>query len=75
LTKINRLYPTPTGLPRYKEAIDLYTRGLQIDPDNHVLYSNRSAAYLKENERGQVRLSKAWGHGWYDAMWTTGCSF
>lgn len=39
---------------RYKEAIALYTQGLDIDPDNHVLYSNRSAAYLKEQERGKA---------------------
>lgn len=47
------LPPSPS-LPRYKEAIALYTQGLDIDPDNHVLYSNRSAAYLKEQERGKV---------------------
>lgn len=47
--------PVHPSLPhRYKEAIDFYTRGLQVDPDNHVIHSNRSAAFLKENERGKV---------------------
>ncbi|EWM23747.1 stress-induced protein [Nannochloropsis gaditana] len=39
---------------RYKEALALYTQGVAIDPDNHVLYSNRSAAFLKESERGKA---------------------
>lgn len=39
---------------KYKEAIDAYSKGIDIDPDNHVLFSNRSAAYLKEQERGKV---------------------
>jgi Flp pilus assembly protein TadD len=29
----------------FKEAIRLFTRGLEIDPNNFLLYSNRSAAY------------------------------
>jgi len=29
----------------YKQAIDLYTEALKVDPDNAVLYSNRSACF------------------------------
>jgi hypothetical protein len=30
----------------FHEAIKLFTLGLEIDPNNFLLYSNRSAAYV-----------------------------
>jgi len=29
------------------KAVELYSQGLKRNPDDHVLYSNRSAAYLR----------------------------
>eukprot|EP00034_Subulatomonas_tetraspora_P001592 GABW01001917.1.p1 GENE.GABW01001917.1~~GABW01001917.1.p1 ORF type:complete len:111 (-),score=30.95 GABW01001917.1:3-335(-) len=34
----------------YDEAIRFYTQGIEVDPTNHVLYSNRSAAYSHKGE-------------------------
>lgn len=34
----------------YDKAIDLFTQAIAIDPKNHVLWSNRSAAHTGKRE-------------------------
>ena len=29
----------------YTEAVDFFTQAINLDPNNHVLFSNRSASY------------------------------
>lgn len=56
----------------YECAIQLYSQGLEIDPDNYVLYSNRSAAYLKFDFKSKalydaekcVQLAPNWAKGY-----------
>ena len=44
----------------FKTAVELFTSGIALDPTNHVLYSNRSAAYasLKQYEQALVDADK-----------------
>ena len=39
---------------QWQKAIDLYTQAIQEEGDNHLIYSNRSAAYVKA---GQFELA------------------
>jgi stress-induced-phosphoprotein 1 len=57
---------------KFPEAIDLFSQAISLDPTNHVLYSNRSAAYasLKDytsavNDANEtVRLKPDWAKGY-----------
>lgn len=56
----------------FTKAIECYTEAIQLDPSNHVLYSNRSAANAKDQKYEQalsdaekcVELKPDWGKGY-----------
>lgn len=56
----------------FDEAIKCYTSAIELDPNNHVLYSNRSAAYAKarkyalalEDANKTVSLNPSWSKGY-----------
>ena len=51
------------------EAIDFYKQAIDLEPDNHLLYSNRSAAYAKAGKYTEalqdaekvIELKPDWG--------------
>ncbi|CAH0406778.1 unnamed protein product [Chilo suppressalis] len=56
----------------YKEAIDSYSSAIALDSQNHVLFSNRSAAYAKagnykaalEDAEKTVSINPSWSKGY-----------
>ncbi|KAG4305239.1 hypothetical protein PORY_001409 [Pneumocystis oryctolagi] len=57
---------------KYEEAIGMYTEAIALDPNNHVLYSNRSACYaslknfdeaLKDSIKC-IEIQPNWAKGW-----------
>ncbi|GBC09925.1 hypothetical protein RclHR1_09200010 [Rhizophagus clarus] len=56
----------------YEKAIELFTKAIELDPANHVLYSNRSACYASlkqydkalENANKTIELKKDWAKGY-----------
>ncbi|KYB24621.1 stress-induced-phosphoprotein 1 [Tribolium castaneum] len=57
---------------KFEEAIKHYTEAIKLDPSNHVLYSNRSAAFAKANNHESaledanktVELKPDWAKGY-----------
>jgi len=55
------------------DAIDFYSDAINTDPTNHILYSNRSAAYSKQNNwkaalvdaQKTVEMAPTWGKGYF----------
>lgn len=58
---------------KYAESISWYTQAIQADPTDHVLYSNRSAAYIGSKEFAKaladadkcISIKSNWGKGYY----------
>ncbi|VVU95196.1 Tetratricopeptide repeat [seawater metagenome] len=56
----------------FKNAIEFFEQAIVSDPDNHILYSNRSAAYLSlgngdlalQDAEKCIELNEDWIKGW-----------
>lgn len=56
----------------YDQAIEAYTKAIEINPNDHVFYSNRSAAYLSKGDAASalsdadsvIRVNPSWPKGY-----------
>ena len=56
----------------FEQAVACYTKAIELDPNDHVFYSNRSAAYLSlknaekalEDANSCVRVKSDWPKGY-----------
>lgn len=63
---------TALNAEKFDEAIAAYTEAIALDAKNHVLYSNRSAAYAKagkfkealEDAEKTIELNPSWAKGY-----------
>jgi len=57
----------------YEKAIDFYSQAIELEPNDHVLYSNRSACYININKaelayqdgKKCVALNPTWWKGFH----------
>lgn len=57
---------------KFEEAIQAYTEAINLDGSNHVLFSNRSAAFLKagklssalEDAEKTISINSSWPKGY-----------
>ena len=57
---------------KIQEAITVYSQAIDLDPDNHVFYSNRCAAYMKHDSKSKalhdaekcIKLAPTWSKGY-----------
>ncbi|CAN0545102.1 unnamed protein product, partial [Ectocarpus sp. 12 AP-2014] len=55
----------------FEEAISSYTKAIDLDPSNHVFFSNRSAAHLSNDNAEQaladaescIKVNGSWAKG------------
>ncbi len=60
------------GKEAYRDAIDLFSKCIDLDPTNHTYYSNRAAAYIRieawedaiRDGRECVRIAPTWAKGY-----------
>ncbi|KAF7502822.1 hypothetical protein GJ744_005015 [Endocarpon pusillum] len=56
----------------FEEAVEKFSQAIELDPDNHVLYSNRSGAYASmkqfdkalEDANKTTEIKPDWAKGW-----------
>ena len=67
-----RIKATLSLLIEANEASDKFSKAIEIEPQNHVLYSNRSGAYASKKEFAQAledsnkttEIKPDWAKGW-----------
>jgi DnaJ family protein C protein 8 len=59
LDELKKLGNDAFAAGKYSDAIEFYSQGLVLDPQNHVLFSNRSAAFLARNYMGDAYAALA----------------